>query len=186
MQILKKKDELSKIKQLLDTLYLTEWPGSQDIFLLLGYKKLSLGAKETYQVLRNLAISTYKSSENRGYVCQVSYEFLATALSTSRITQIKRIKELAKYNLITPIKKYNSTNSYIVEPRPYPDKTFEETLQNLILRKECLGIIYTVKSFKDLKSYPEQWNQLSDMYNNPFCKDLILQRFSDFYPFQEE
>lgn len=184
MRIHNTEEDFTRIKLLLNQYNLTEWPGSMDNFLLLGYKHLYPGAKETYQILRNLAINNFNSDNSKGYICQVSYDFLAVVLGTSKRTQISRIKSLEESSLIKAIKRYNSTNTYIVEPRPYPDSSFEETLKKILLRQECLKLIYEVKSVHNLKAYPDHWKKLSELYQTPFCKEVITDRFNEFKPIE--
>ena len=62
--------------------------------------------------------------------------------------------------------------------------TIEETLNKIILRRECLNLIYEVKSINNLIAYPEQWKRLSELYNTPFCKEIITDRFNEFKPIE--
>lgn len=172
---------LENISTLLDQLYLTEWPGSVDTFLLLGYKKLSPGAKETYQILRNLAIANKNSGKSESYTCKVSYEFLAIALNTTCRTQINRIQSLIKNNIISKVTRAKSSNLYTVIVRPLPDYFFEITIRKLILRRECLNIYINLK---DNSLGEEQKivlkNRLEILFKSPFCREIILKAQSPF------
>lgn len=182
VNILKSDEDFTRIQSLLKEFPLTEWDGEVDTFLKFGYKTLSSGAKETYQVLRTLGMNSYKKDKKRGCVCQVSYNFLAISLDTTERTQQNRIVELLNAHLIFKVNKGVSSNVYSVVHHPLPDSTFENTLRKLILRRDCLNIIYEIKDKDKLNSYPEELLKLSKLYKSPFCKKLISSRIPHFEP----
>ena len=62
VNILNSEEDLTRIQSLLKIYPLTEWEGETDTFIKFGYKMLTSGAKETYQILRSLAAT----ENNRG------------------------------------------------------------------------------------------------------------------------
>ena len=179
-RILRTPEELKTIISLLEKYPLTEWEGEVDTFIKFGYMNITDGAKSTFSVFRSLGMNAYMKNKNNEFRCQVSYEFLATALHTSIRTQIRRVKELIDAELLYVIKQGANANIYDVMYRPSPDSTFEITLRRLILRRECINLLHNIKDKSLLHEYPEEHKRLSKMFKSPFCKELILSRAAEF------
>ena len=182
VRVLRTREELEVIVALLEKYPLTEWEGEVDTFIKFGYKNLSEGAKSTFSVFRSLGMNTYMKDKSNEFRCQVSYEFLAIALDTTIRTQINRVKELIHSELLYVIKQGSNANIYDVMYRPSPDSTFEITLRRLILRRDCVDILYKIKDKTLLREHPEEHKKLSKMFRSPFCRELILARVPEFQP----
>lgn len=142
-RILDTPEEIDQIYYLMKEYQLWN-PDDKSIILMYGYKILSTGDKETYQVLKNLAMINQKSTGNP--TCKVSLDYLAIALSTSTECQRVRIQNLKKYKLITTIIHKNHTaNMYYMNMEPLPDTTFVATVEKLATRKRIYDLIRTLK-----------------------------------------
>ena len=87
------KSGIERVKKLLE-LYPISEQTERDVFLTFGYKILSPGDKETYYLLKDLALlNEYNKKE---YKCQVSLEYLAEVLDTTTFCQSRRVKKLRR------------------------------------------------------------------------------------------
>lgn len=112
---------------------------NKDLFLIFGYKNLSPGDKETYYLLKELAILNEKKYKQ--YLCQVSLDYLANVLDTTIDCQSRRIKKLEESYLVNIIKTKNNSNIYVPIAKAYPDSTLVSTLIKLIRRKRLFSAI---------------------------------------------
>ena len=168
--ILKKESQLQRLNKLLKEYPFIEMSG-ESIYLRLGYKNLSLGDKETYFLLRDLALfSNYKYKTND---VEPSLDYLAKCLGTSTKTQSIRLQNLEKTELIKKVRRKFHTNIYSVNTQPLPDSTFVSTLVILIRRKRVLNLIEKYRTSSNNSDKKEIINQLSSLNQNLFYKKII-------------
>jgi DNA-binding MarR family transcriptional regulator len=168
--ILKTESQLNKLKKLLEEHSFIEMSG-ESIFVRLGYKNLSLGDKETYFFLRELALfSKYK---NRTYKIDPSLDYLAKCLGTSINTQTDRIKNLEQAELVKKIRRKYNTNEYLVNIQPPPDSTFVSTLVVLIRRKRVLNLVHEYSNTNDVFEKNNIVNKLNDLNSNFFYNNIM-------------
>lgn len=147
--IVKSKYTLARVSMLLEEYDLYQTDLSNDTFLLLGYRTLSLEAKETYRLLRNLTVHSNKKKKTTLYA-EVSLEYLALVFNTTPEAQSARIQQLIKHGLVESEKTSKQYNRYhILEP--VIDSTFVHTIIQIIRRKR-LGLLgYKYASSKNTK-----------------------------------
>jgi hypothetical protein len=122
----------------------------KDLFLIYGYKILSPGDKETYYLLKSLAVLNEK--KYKSYSCQVSLFYLSIVLDTTIFCQSRRVKKLKEVGLLSVLKSgggKSDANTYIPVARALPDSTLISTLVCLIRRKKLLEYIKIFKQEKD-------------------------------------
>ena len=104
----------------------------EDGFLLFGYQTLSLEAKETYRVMRNLG--KLHAKRKKETTIDLTLEYLATVFNTTQEAQSARIQQLVKHKLIVTKRKAFRINTYSIL-EPVPDSTFVVAVIRLIKRK---------------------------------------------------
>lgn len=115
----------------------------RDVFIMFGYKHLTPGEKETYFILKDLALLNEKLKQ--GYYCKISLDYLAEVLDTTFECQSRRIKKLKQSGLIVvQHRTSNSTdpNTYIPIRWALPDSSLLATLITLIRRKRIFTLNY--------------------------------------------
>jgi hypothetical protein len=115
----------------------------RDVFLMFGYKHLTPGEKETYFILKDLALLNEKTKQ--GYYCQISLDYLAEVLNTTIDCQSRRIKKLKQSGLLVIQKRTSNgtiPNTYIPIRWALPDSSLLSTLIILIRRKRIFTLNY--------------------------------------------
>jgi len=147
-------DWKSGIKRVIDLfkLYPIVEQSDKDLFLLFGYKNLSPGDKETYYLIKELAILNEKKYKR--YQCQVSLGYLADVLDTTVECQSRRVKKLKSAYLLKIIPSKADTNTYIPLIKAYPDSTLVSTIIKLIRRKKLYAMMSIYEQEKGIIQHP--------------------------------
>lgn len=148
---------------------------NKDMFLVFGYKNLTSGDKETYYLLRDLALLQEKTTGT--CECKVTLSYLADVFNTTIECQSRRITNLKNSHLLTITKTGNSkSNASIYVPiiRVMPDSTLISTIIRLLRRKNILELI---KQYIDEKDNLIKENILKDikkcLAKTPYHKHLL-------------
>lgn len=115
----------------------------RDVFLLFGYKHLTPGEKETYILLKDLALLNEKIKQ--GYFCKASLDYLAEVLGTTKKSQSRRIKRLKQSGLLVVRQRTSNgtdPNTYTPIRWALPDSSLLSTLILLIRRKRIFTLNY--------------------------------------------
>lgn len=130
---------------------------SRDVFVTFGYKILTAGEKETFFLIRDLALLSEKNKNE--YQCIASQEYLATILGTSREQQSRRIKKLVDTGLVRTNNPNSLSNANVYLPVRWalPDSTLLSTLVTLIRRKRLYQLC---GAYKDPKLSPEKKDEI--------------------------
>lgn len=115
----------------------------RDVFIMFGYKHLTSGEKETYFILKDLALLNEKTKQ--GYFCQISLDYLAEVLDTTIDCQSRRIKKLKQSGLLVIRQRTSNSiapNTYIPIRWALPDSSLLSTLITLIRRKRIFTLNY--------------------------------------------
>lgn len=170
--ILKTESQLRRLDKLLKEYPFIEMNG-ESVYMRYGYRNLTLGDKETYSTLKDLTLfSKYKYGSDR---ITPSLDYLASCLGTTIRTQMERINNLEKAELLVKTRRKYKTNIYLVNTQPLPDSTFVSTLIVLIRRKKILSLIDNYSKTGDSSERSTIVNELSDLNENFFYKDIIKQ-----------
>jgi len=159
-RILKNTQELEEVQELLKEYQLWE-PTSQNIMVRFGYHNLSAADKETYYLLRDLALISEKKTGTP--ICTVSLEYLAIVLHTSEECQRLRIKKLISAELVQVIHRRYNCNQYNVNISPPPDSTFVETIHAMIQRKQLSDLVYMYKENNNIAKRLELLQEIKDI-----------------------
>jgi len=137
-----------RFKKILELYPITDQISYRDVFITFGFKILTPGEKDTFYMLKQLAL--LNEVKYKKYQCQVSLDYLALVFDTTIYCQSRRIQKLKKTGLLK-IEKHGGgsagqqANIYLPVRWAFPDSTLLSTLIALIRRKKLIELVTIYK-----------------------------------------